>query len=388
MLIHASRFLIIPILSGVVIALAYIVVTSTTQNNQPREIVLVEKQVVSEPLQSTISLNNTVSYADAVSKAQPAVVNISTSKRVLEKSSPFIDEPILRRFFGLNEAPRRQKIMSSLGSGVIISPSGYILTNNHVISGADEIKVALADGREGIATVVGTDPETDLALLYIDIPDLPVITIANTDNIRVGDVVLAIGNPFNIGQTVTKGIISALGRPETDLSSFVDYIQTDAAINPGNSGGALINAFGDLVGINTAIYSTSGGSHGIGFAIPIFIAKQVVKELVQHGQVIRGWVGIEPKELNPALASALNLPDIDGLLVLGIFKQGPAHQAGILPGDIITQINGIKINEPRAAINMISAMSPGDRATIHVIRQHKPVDFLVVVGARPTPINQ
>ncbi len=385
-MIASIRALTTPILLGLIVALLYLLLASKG-GQQIHEIVLLEKQVSAEPLQSTINLTDTVSYADAVAKAQPAVVNIYTSKLVTERRHPLYDDPLFRRFFGLNQAPRRQRMLSSLGSGVIISPSGYVLTNNHVIAQADQIKVALADGRETVAMVVGTDPETDLALLYIDMPDLPSITLANTENLRTGDVVLAIGNPFGVGQTVTKGIISALGRHQTELSSFVDYIQTDAAINPGNSGGALINVYGDLIGVNTAIRSETGASHGIGFAVPIATARQVIKDLVEHGQVIRGWVGIEPQPLTPALAKALNLPNIDGLLVVGIFKNGPAHIAGISPGDIITHMNGNPIDDPRAAMNMITEMEPGAKVTIRVIRQRQPLEILVTVGSRPTPNN-
>lgn len=379
------RPLIGPVLYGLILALAYIFVVERTSQPIQHEVILIEKQITEPAQQSTVSISEPVSYADAVSKAQPAVVNIATSKLVTERVHPLYEDPVFRRFFGLNQAPRRQRMQQSLGSGVIISPSGYILTNNHVIAEADQIKVGLADGREVEAQVVGSDPETDLALLFIDMPDLPAITLANTENIRVGDVVLAIGNPFGVGQTVTKGIVSALGRHQSDLSSFVDFIQTDAAINPGNSGGALINAYGDLIGINTAIYSNSGGSHGIGFAIPISTATTVVKQLVQYGQVIRGWVGIEPQVLNPALAQLLNLPNIEGLLVVGIAKNGPAHLAGIRPGDIITHMNGNMIEDPRNAMDMISNMQPGEKVTIRVNRQNQPIDILVVVGARPTP---
>lgn len=381
----ALRPLIGPVLYGLIIAMGYIFIIERTSQPVQHEVVLIEKQFTEPSQPSTFSVSDPISYADAVSKAQPAVVNIATSKLVTERVHPLYEDPVFRRFFGLNQAPRRQRMQQSLGSGVIISPSGYILTNNHVIAEADQIKVGLADGREIDALVVGTDPETDLALIYIDMPDLPSITLANTDNIRIGDVVLAIGNPFGVGQTVTKGIVSALGRHQSDLSSFVDFIQTDAAINPGNSGGALINAYGDLIGINTAIYSNSGGSHGIGFAIPISTATKVVKQLVEYGQVIRGWVGIEPQVLNSALANALNLPNIQGLLVVGIAKNGPAHQAGIRPGDIITHMNGNMIEEPRAAMEMISNMKPGAKVTIRVNRQDQPLDILVVVSARPTP---
>jgi serine protease DegS len=338
-----------------------------------------------EQQQSTVTISDPISYADAVSKTQPAVVNISADKLVTERAHPLYEDPVFRRFFGMHQPKLRQRMLKSRGSGVIISPSGYILTNNHVIAQADTVRVALADGRNTVATVVGTDPETDLALLYVELPDLPTITLANTDNLRVGDVVLAMGNPFNVGQTVTKGIVSAIGRHQSDLATFVDFIQTDAAINPGNSGGALVNAYGDLVGINTAMLSGSGGSQGIGFAIPITTAKEVVKQLLEHGQVIRGWVGIEPQALNTALSTALDLPNVNGLLVMGVVRDGPAHRSGISPGDIITHMNGNPISDPKFAMDMITDMSPGAKVTIRVIRKNQPLDILVVVGARPTP---
>ncbi len=273
----------------------------------------------------------------------------------------------------------------SLGSGVIVSSSGFVLTNHHVIAGADEIRVALSDGREVFASVVGTDPETDMAVLFIDLPDLPSITLANSEDLRVGDVVLAIGNPYGVGQTVTSGIVSALGRHQGDLSSFVDFIQTDAAINPGNSGGALVNARGELVGINTAIISRAGGSNGIGFAIPLKQAKQVLTEIIQYGSVVRGWLGIEPRELNSKLAEALGIKNLSGLLVSGVFKNGPAHVAGIQPGDVILSFDSKTITDPRQAMNLISAKKPGDQVKIRVWRKGREYDFIATVGERPTP---
>ena len=391
-----ARFLVTPVLAGLAVAALFLLLNNREPPVQRHEIVLIEQQVPArEPLQSTgvapesrPQLNTVpgdpVSYADAVARAQPAVVNIFSTKTVTREYHPLLDDPNFRRFFGLNEAPRRERMLSSLGSGVIVSPTGYVLTNNHVISGADEIRVALADGRETFAAVVGTDPETDLALLFIEMPDLPSITLAKGDTMRVGDVVLAIGNPFGQGQAVSKGIISALGR-HNNLSVFVDFIQTDAAINPGNSGGALINAYGDLVGINTAIYSKSGGSQGIGFAIPVDTAKSVMMELLQHGQVIRGWLGVEPQVLTDALIRALDLPDINGLLVKGIFKNGPAHVAGVRPGDIITHLNGEAVNDPKVAMNLISSLQPGEKVSIRVIRQREPLEIVAVAAARPVP---
>lgn len=382
-MISLFRSLSTPILFGLVIALGYIVLTDREPPPQRHEIVILEKQVEAIPSQSTQIMGDPVSYADAVDKVQAAVVNISADKLVTEQVHPLYEDPVFRRFFGLHQAPRRQRMLHSRGSGVIISPSGYIITNNHVIAQADNIRVSLADGRETLARLVGTDPETDLALLYVDLPDLPSVIMADSDNLRVGDVVLALGNPYNMGQTVTEGIVSALGRHNTDLSTFVDFIQTDAAINPGNSGGALVNVYGDLIGINTAMFSRTGGSQGIGFAIPVTTARKVMKELVEHGQVIRGWVGIEPQELNSALANAFNLPNVNGLLVVGVVRDGPAHLAGIKTGDIITHMNGITIEDPRKAMDMITNLAPGAKVSIRVIRQNQPMDILVMVGARP-----
>lgn len=392
-----ARFLVTPVLAGLAVAALFLLLNNREPPVQRHEIVLIEQQVPARETPNTglapenrAQLHTTpgdpVSYADAVARAQPSVVNIFSTKIVTREYHPLLDDPNFRRFFGLNEAPRRERMLSSLGSGVIVSPTGYVLTNNHVISGADEIRVALADGRETFAAVVGTDPETDLALLFIEMPDLPSITLSKGDTMRVGDVVLAIGNPFGRGQAVTSGIVSALGR-HNDLSAFVDFIQTDAAINPGNSGGALINAYGDLVGINTAIFSKTGTYLGIGFAIPVDTAKSVMMELLQHGQVIRGWLGVEPQVLTDALIKALDLPDINGLLVKGVFKNGPAHMAGVRPGDIITHLNGEAVNDPKIAMNLISSLQPGEKVSIRVIRQREPLEIVAVAAARPAPSN-
>lgn len=379
------RTLIAPVIAGLAFAALYLAFTQREQVVR-HEVVLTEQQVPAPEsfTETTMRVADPVSYADAVARAQPAVVNIYSTKIVTQKVHPLLADPNFRRFLGLNEAPQRERMESSLGSGVIVSPSGYILTSNHVIAGADEIRIALADNRETFATVVGSDPETDLALLFIEMPDLPSIVLAKSESVRVGDVVLAIGNPFGVGQTVTKGIVSALSR-QNNLSAFVDFIQTDAAVNPGNSGGALINVYGELIGINTAIYTKDRGFQGISFAIPVNKAKEVMLELVQHGQVIRGWLGIEPQPLTTALANALNLPNVNGLLVTGIFKDGPAHTAGVLPGDIITHLNGAPIDDPKVAMNFISAMKPGEQVTIRVIRQKEPLDILATIGSRPVP---
>jgi serine protease DegQ len=281
--------------------------------------------------------NSVVSMRAAADKAMPAVVNIFTAKEVRVSRHPFMDDPLFRRFFGDQfEGGTRQS--SSLGSGVIVGAEGYILTNHHVIEAADEIEVALADGRKAPARVVGTDPETDLAVLKADLRNLPSITFGNADSLSVGDVVLAIGNPFGVGQTVTMGIVSAKGRSHLGISTFENFIQTDAAINPGNSGGALVDASGNLVGINSAIYSRTGGSLGIGFAIPANLARQVMEQIVRSGSVTRGWIGVEVQDLTLELAESFRLKNTNGTLIAGVQRGGPAEKAGIRPGDILVAV--------------------------------------------------
>lgn len=323
-----------------------------------------------------------VSYADAVEKAAPAVVNIYTRTVVRRKQHPLIDDPFFRRFFDLGDQPRKERIQSSLGSGVIISAQGYIVTNNHVIASADSIVIALKDGREATAEVIGTDPETDLAILKTDLKDLPSMTLTSSDSLRVGDVVLAIGNPFGVGQTVTMGIVSATGRNSLGLNTYEDFLQTDAAINPGNSGGALIDATGKLIGINTAIFSKSGGSQGIGFAIPSNLAKKVMTDLIEHGRVIRGWLGVEIQEVTPRLAESFNLDDLNGLILAGIYRDGPAHRAGLQPGDVMLAINKVPVNGRRSMI-AIADVKPGERLAIDVLRNGKLIQAQVIVGERP-----
>lgn len=323
-----------------------------------------------------------VSYADAVDQAAPAVVNIYTRTLVRQPVNPLLNDPFFRNFFNADQLPQRERIESSLGSGVILNPQGYVVTNNHVISGADSIIVALRDGREAVAEVVGVDPETDLAVLKVDLEDLPSITFAN-DDLRIGDVALAIGNPFGVGQTVTMGIISATGRNRLGLSTYEDFIQTDAAINPGNSGGALVDAHGNLIGINTAIFSKSGGSQGIGFAIPSNLARQVMQDLITHGRVIRGWLGVEIQELSPRLAESFGVGDRKGLVVAGIFRNGPAHKAGLQPGDVLLSINGEIVRSSRLEMNRIAGLKPGDRITLGVLRNGHEMSLDAQVGERP-----
>lgn len=321
------------------------------------------------------------SYRDAAQRAMPAVVNIFTTKGARQPKTPFMDDPLFRRFFGDQQEDRQ----FSLGSGVVISPEGYVLTNNHVIETADEIEVAFADGRKADAKVVGTDPETDLAVIKINLQNLPAITLGNADQAKVGDVVLAIGNPFGVGQTVTMGIISALGRNHLGINTFENFIQTDAAINPGNSGGALIDANGNLLGINTAIYSRSGGSLGIGFAIPVTTVKDVMESIIATGQKVRGWIGVEPQDITPELAESFGLTRKSGAIIAGVLKGGPADKAGIRPGDILVAVEGKPVTDTTDMLNLIAQLTPGNKAKMTVLRKTQESTVDVLVGKRPKP---
>ncbi len=328
--------------------------------------------------------NSPASYSTAVENAAPAVVNIFTSKATIRRPHPLFDNPDFRRFFGDQPKPEKQ-IENSLGSGVVISKNGYILTNYHVIAEADEILVAFRDGSSAAARVVGSDPDTDIAVLRVPAENLPAITIGHSNELRIGDVVLAIGNPFGVGQTVTMGIVSATGRSELGISTFENFIQTDAAINPGNSGGALVNARGELVGINTAIFSRSGGSQGIGFAIPIHLAKNIMRQILEHGHAIRGWLGIEVQNITQALADSFNIPGKSGVLVAGVLQNGPGHFAGLLPGDIITHVNNKEIHKANGLINTITRFPPETKIQLTIIRNHETATATAVVGERPKP---
>jgi Do/DeqQ family serine protease len=290
---------------------------------------------------------------------------------------------MLRFFFGDRARQMPEERQFGLGSGVIVSPSGYLLTNNHVIDGADDIEVLLGDGRSARARTIGADPESDIAVLKIDLDKLPVIAFGDVDKLEVGDVVLAIGNPFGVGQTVTSGIVSALGRNSLGINIFENFIQTDAAINPGNSGGALVDASGDLLGINTAIYSRSGGSLGIGFAIPVSTARQVMEALIKDGQVIRGWIGVEPRDLTPEIAKTLDLSVSRGVLITGVVQAGPASEGGLRPGDVVLKIAGTPVTNTPQLLNAVAALKPRETATISVQRGAGAIEVKVVVAQRP-----
>jgi serine protease DegQ len=326
------------------------------------------------------------SYSDAAQRASPAVVNIYTTKEVKRQRQPMMDDPVFRYFFGdQSEGPAQKS--NNLGSGVIVSDQGYILTNSHVVEAADEIEVALADNRKARAKVIGTDPDTDLAVIKIDLPNLPAITFGQSDKAQVGDVVLAIGNPFGVGQTVTLGIVSALSRSQLGINTFENFIQTDAAINPGNSGGALVDANGNLIGINTAIYSRTpgGASLGIGFAIPVSTAKQVLDQLVQTGAVTRGWIGVGVQDFTREIAETFKLPERQGALITEVFKGTPADQGGMKAGDVLVAVNNKPVIDSSSMLTLISALAPGNAATLKVVREQKEVDLQVTVGRRPKP---
>lgn len=330
---------------------------------------------------------NTSSYSLAAKKAMPSVVNIFTSKKVAKTPHPFLNEPLFRHFFGeeFDYPPQRE---NSLGSGVIVSPQGLIITNHHVVESAEEIEVALADGRSMPAKIVGNDPETDLAVLKVDMSNLPAITLAEADKSAVGDVVLAIGNPFGVGQTVTQGIISALGRNHLGINTFENFIQTDASINPGNSGGALIDTQGNLVGVNSAIYSRSGGSMGIGFAIPVSLVKQVMDQIIHQGSVTRGWIGIEAQDITPELADSFHLPHATGSLISGIIVGSPAEKAGLRLGDVLLAINKKNIENSAGMLNLISGLPPNKVANLQIIRNGREIIVPVLIGKRPKPVKR
>lgn len=323
------------------------------------------------------------SYAAAIEAAEPAVVNITTSKVITANQHPYLSDPVLRRFFGDVLRQSGRQVETSLGSGVIVDPRGYVLTNNHVIADADEIQISLQDGRTAAAKLVGNDPEADLAVLTVELDGLPAIAIGDSSKIRVGDVVLAIGNGFGVGQAASLGIISATGRSQLGISTFENFIQTDAAINPGNSGGALVDAEGKLIGINTAIFSKSGGSQGIGFAIPSNMAVDSMQQILEYGYPQRGWLGFEGREIDQQLAESLSLGSSGGLLITAILRDSPAHRAGLLPGDIIIGVNNLDIQTANQALLGISSVKPGNPVNLVIIRNGRQRTIRATAISRP-----
>ncbi|HEV2201513.1 MAG TPA: DegQ family serine endoprotease [Bryobacteraceae bacterium] len=329
------------------------------------------------------------SFAPVVDKALPAVVNISSSKTTKQSEmAPLQMDPFFRQFFG-NDLGRqfnapRNRTEHSLGSGVIVRSDGYLLTNNHVIDGASDITVTLGDKRELKAKVIGADPKTDIAVLKVDASNLPTLAMADSSKARVGDIVLAMGNPFGLGQTVTMGIISAEGRTNLGIEDYEDFIQTDAPINPGNSGGALINTRGELVGINTAILANNGGNQGVGFAVPMNLAHSVMTQVMDHGKVVRGYLGVVPENITPALARAFNLkPSQQGVLMGDVTPDAPAGKAGIERGDVITEVNGEKIEDANQLRMRISLMAPGANANLKVLHSGSEKTVAVKLGELP-----
>ena len=342
---------------------------------------------VKEPSQAEAPVRAGASFSEAARKAMPAVVNVFTSQEVKRPRHPLMDDPLFRYFFGEQADPGPQR-REGLGSGVIVSEQGYVLTNHHVVESVDQIEIALSDARKVPARVVGSDPETDLAVLKIDLPKLPAITFAKGDQVRVGDFVLAIGNPFGIGQTVTMGIVSGLGRSHLGITTFENFIQTDAAINPGNSGGALVDASGNLIGINTAIYSQTGGSMGIGYAIPVTTARQVMEQIIQKGSVTRGWVGVGVQDVTKEIAESFKLPSTGGVLITQIERGGPADKGGVKLGDVLLAVNGRAVIDSTGMLNMISVLQPGESAKLKVFRNQSETELSVTIGRRPRPQPQ
>ncbi len=357
-------------------------------NTASEPITIKQVQSSSKPNSTSIATSPKASYSEAAKKAMPSVVNIFTSsqKTTVNPHQQYKDDPLFKHFFGDQlENNEEEQPDSSLGSGVIVSEQGLILTNDHVVASADEIEILLSDGRKLPAKVVGTDPETDLAVIKVEADKLPSITFAATDKLDVGDIVLAIGNPFGVGQTVTQGIVSALGRNHLGINTFENFIQTDASINPGNSGGALIDSEGNLVGINSAIYSRSGGSMGIGFAIPASLAKQVMEQIALSGSVTRGWIGIEAQDITPELAESFKLDKVQGSLIAGVLRNSPADLAGVKSGDVLLAINDHEVTDSSSMLNIIAVLKPNDKAVLTLAREQKNIKVNIVIGKRPIP---
>ena len=355
---------------------------------------------VSEPLTTTAQLPNTPAAEGALperlfvpiaKRAKASVVNVSSIKKTKQESqsfqNPFFDDPFFRRFFGEEferrmPAPREFQ-QQGLGSGVVVTSDGYIITNNHVVEGADELNISLPDKRTFKAKVIGTDPKTDVAVIKIDASNLPALPWGDAAQLEVGEMVLAIGNPFGLSQTVTMGIISAIGRANVGIVDYEDFIQTDAAINPGNSGGALVNLKGELIGINTAIFSQSGGYMGIGFAIPSTMAKSVMQSLIKHGKVIRGWLGVSIQDVTPDLAKEFGATENTGALVGDVMEDSPASKAKLERGDIITSYNGVPVRDSNHLRGLVAETPPGTTARLSVLRDKKPLDRTITIGELP-----
>ena len=368
----------------ITIALALLFIVNTLK---PELLPTAARNGVVTLYESAPTLNETkptgMSLNGAAQKAMPAVVNIFTRTEVKTPVNPFKDDPRFKFFFD-DQGDAEPQSNSSLGSGVIVSPDGYILTNQHVVEAADQIEVALSDGRKASAHVIGSDPETDLAVIKIELPGkLAAITFAHADQARIGDVVLAIGNPFGVGETVTMGIVSALKRDHLGLNTFENFIQTDAAINPGNSGGALVDVNGNLIGINSAIYSPNGGSLGIGFAIPVSTAKKTMEQIIQHGSVTRGWIGAGVQELTPELAESFKLGNAKGVLITEVIKNSPAEKSGIKTGDILLSIDARPISDWSTMLETIANIAPGKTIAVDLVRNGTRQDLQVKVGKRP-----
>ena len=342
--------------------------------------------ILSDDLRSNIPFlspeTSQYSFNDAVTSTAPAVVNVYASKLYQERVHPLFQDPLFRRFFGNAPSKPKQRRDSSIGSGVIMNTSGYILTNAHVIQDANDIRITLNDGRQSQAQLIGLDTDTDLAVINISLQNLPMIPIGDSSSLQVGDIVLAIGNPYNFGQTVTQGIVSAISRKRRGISFFDDFIQTDADINLGNSGGALVTAKGQLVGINTAIISSSGGSEGIGLATPINQALDIMNQLIKNGKVVRGWLGIEAQTLSADVIESANL-ETGGVLVTAIIRDGPAESSGMVPGDIIISIDAVNVNSPDQAIEMITGLIPGNEVKINILRGWERQELIAKIAQRP-----
>ncbi len=344
------------------------------------------KEAASHKEASISSSSNFNSFSNVAKKVMPSVVSVFTTQEVKVPSHPLLNDPMFRRFFGYRFEEQTQR-KSGLGSGVIVSPEGYILTNHHVVAAADEIGVELADGRKAKANIIGSDPETDLAVIKINMKGLPSVTFGDSDQTKVGDIVLAIGNPLGIGQTVTMGIISALGRKQLGINTYVDFIQTDAAINQGNSGGALVDATGNLIAINTMIISQTGGSVGIGLSIPTTVAKPIMEQIIQTGSVTRGWIGVAVQDLTPELAESFKLNNVNGALIAGVKENGPAGRAGIKLGDLMIAVEGKTVTNSSDMLNLIAALPPGQTATFTVMRNQAEKSVEISIGTRPKLVN-